>query len=190
MGGDRRDGRGRLSSVDMLPEEAEPDIVWAMEQLRERQMPSNAILSEFNARLADRGIAGISKSAWGRYAIRKALQFRKQDEVRRISGDLVASLGTKGADELTVMVGEMIKLRLFELLEGGALDAKGSMEAARALQSSVNAQKASAEHRRRLEEMRKQVTEAIDKVADSAPGVDAEQLLKRIREDVYGIFQK
>jgi hypothetical protein len=33
---DKREGRGRLSSIDLLPEEADEDIVWALEQLRAR----------------------------------------------------------------------------------------------------------------------------------------------------------
>ena len=32
---EERDGRGRLSSIEQLPEEAEPDITWANEQLVE-----------------------------------------------------------------------------------------------------------------------------------------------------------
>src|SRR3546814_9118424 len=83
-----QEGRGRLSSIDLLPEEAEPDIVWASEQLRLREKPAKMILAEFNARLADRGIASISKSAWGRYSVRKAIQFRKLDQVHHISGEL------------------------------------------------------------------------------------------------------
>src|SRR3546814_19476969 len=72
-----QEGRGRLSSIDLLPEEAEPDIVWASEQLRLRETPAKMILAEFNARLADRCIASISTSAWGRYSVRNAIPFRK-----------------------------------------------------------------------------------------------------------------
>ena len=39
----------------MLPEEAEEDIVWALEQLRENKLPQTTILEEFNLRLADKG---------------------------------------------------------------------------------------------------------------------------------------
>src|SRR3546814_3632487 len=67
-------------------------IVWASEQLRLREKPAKMILAEFNARLADRGIASISKSAWGRYSVRKAIQFRKLDQVHHISGELAATL--------------------------------------------------------------------------------------------------
>ncbi|QRY97265.1 DUF3486 family protein [Sphingomonas paucimobilis] len=86
----QRQGRGRLSSIDQLPEDAEPDIVWALEELRKREMPANAILDEFNGRLADRGIAKISKSAFSRWSIRKAIQLRRLDEVRAITTDVVS----------------------------------------------------------------------------------------------------
>lgn len=147
-----REGRGRLSSIDLLPEDAEPDIAWALEQLRDRTMPSNAILTEFNARLADRGIGSISKSAWGRYSVRKAIQFRKLDEVQRISGELVASMGTDGPDQVTVMIAEMIKVASFQLLEGGDLSSKTLMELSRALSGAVSAQKGSAEYRKKLQD--------------------------------------
>src|SRR3546814_13583166 len=93
-----QEGRGRLSSIDLLPEEAEPDIVWASEQLRLREKPAKMILAEFNARLADRGIASISKSAWGRYSVRQALQFRTLAQVHHISGEL-AEIGRPSCSE-------------------------------------------------------------------------------------------
>src|SRR3546814_5797196 len=162
-GGERRGGRGRLSSVDLLPEEAEPDIVWANEQLRDRTMPSNAILDEFNARLADRGIGAVSKSAWGRYAVRKAIQFRKHDEARRMSAELVAQLGAGGADEVTVMVAELIKVAMFEALEEGKLGTKNIMELARGLSSVVSAQKGSEAYRKQLD---RRVSAGMGRAAD------------------------
>lgn len=192
--GTAREGRGRLSSIDLLPDEAEPDVLWALEQLRERKMPQKAILAEFNARLADRGIAAISKSAWGRYSVRKAIQFRRLDEVRRISDELVTSLGTDGPDQLTIAVAEMIKLQAFQLLEGD-LNSKGVAELGRAVKSAVDAQKTSTEHRKRLEdEVRSKVDRVIDaageKLAENAGAADPQAVLKRIREDVYGIFAR
>jgi len=144
----RRDGRGRLSTIDLLPDEAEADVVWALEQLRANKLPQTAILIEFNERLADRGIEPISKSAWSRFAVRKAIQFRKLDEVQRMSAELVGSLGTEGPDQVTVAVAEMLKLAMFQQLEGD-ISTKGIMELSRALQSAVNAQKAAAEARRK-----------------------------------------
>lgn len=150
MTDDRREGRGRLSSIDLLPDEAEPEIIWALEQLRERSKPQAAILDEFNARLADRGVGKVSKSAFSRWSVRKALQFRRLDEVRAITSDVVSGLGTGGADEVTVAVAEMLKAAIYEALEGE----HGPKELAQlgtTLQKVTAAQKTSAEHRQRLE---------------------------------------
>lgn len=175
----RREGRGHLSSIDMLPDEAEEDIVWALEQLRERSLPQNTILMEFNERLADKGIEAISKSAWNRYAVRKAIQFRKLDEVQRIGGELVRTMDAKEPDQVTVAVAELIKVAVFEVLENGNPTSKGIMELSRALQSAVGAQKASAEYRERLEkEVAAKLAEAAKKVGEISDrkGVSAEAL--------------
>ncbi|MCX9146606.1 phage protein Gp27 family protein [Erythrobacter sp. WG] len=147
----KREGRGHLSSIDMLPDEAEAAIVWANEALRERKLPSAVILTEFNERLADLELPPISKSAWGRYAVRKAIQFRRLDEIQRMGGELARSMEAKAPDEVTVAVAELLKVAVFEILEDGEVTTKGVMELSRALQSAVSAQKTSAEYRERLE---------------------------------------
>src|SRR3546814_14366039 len=95
------------------------------------------ILAEFNARLADRGIASISKSAWGRYSVRKAIQFRKLDQVHHISGELEATLGTDGTDHVTMLIAEMVKVAALQLLEGGDVSTKGLIELLRAAATAV-----------------------------------------------------
>lgn len=186
---DRREGRGRLSTLDLLPEEAEADIVWALECLRERTMHQQAILDEFNSRLADRGIGKVSKSAFSRWAVRKAIQFRRLDEVRAITSDVVSGLGTDGADQVTVAVAEMLKAAIYESLEGGAKDSKSIMELSRALGSAVAAQKTSNDHRRKLEE---QVKATVEKAAERAgdlaqeAGLTADRVAQ-IRRDVLGV---
>ena len=164
-------GRGRLSTIDLLPDEAEPDIAWAAEQLRERSMPQVAILTEFNKRLADRGIAGISRSAWNRHAIRKAVQFRQLDQVRTIAGELSGALGTDGADEVTITIAEMLKVAIYEQLEAGKISSKGLMELSRTLNSAVAAQRSSEEYRRRLAQ---KVDEKLVDMADVAEGIGRE----------------
>lgn len=186
---DRREGRGRLSSIDLLPEEAESDIVWALECLRERTMPANKVLDEFNGRLADRGIAKVSRSAFSRWSIRKAIQFRRLDEVRAITNDVVSGLGTDGSDNVTVAVAEMLKAAIYESLEGGPPTTKQIMELSRALGSAVAAQKTSADHRRRLED---QVAATVEKAADRAGDAAAEaglsaERVAQIRRDVLGV---
>lgn len=185
---DRREGRGRLSSIDLLPEEAEADIVWALECLRERTMPQAGILAEFNARLADRGVGSVSKSAFSRWSIRKAIQFRRLDEVRAITSDVVAGLGTDGADQVTVACAEMLKVAIYEALEGSP-DAKSIQALARALNAAVAAQKTSADHRAKLEaKVAAQVEQAADRAGDAAreAGLSADRVAQ-IRRDVLGV---
>jgi len=185
---DRREGRGRLSSIDLLPEDAEPEIVWALEQLRVREMPQTAILDQFNARLADRGIGKVSKSAFSRWSVRKAVQFRRLDEVRAITSDVVTGLGTDGADQVTVAVAEMLKVAIYESLEG-QLGPKEIMELSRALGSAVAAQKTSADHRAKLEaKVAAQVEAAAERAGDAAreAGLSADRVAQ-IRRDVLGV---
>lgn len=159
----RKQGRGHLSSIDLLPDEAESAIVWANAQLRERHLPGAVILAEFNERLADVGIGPISKSAWGRYAVRKAIQFRRLDEIQRMGSELARTMDAKAPDEVTIAVAEMLKVAAFEILEEGELTTKGIMELSRALQAAVNAQKGSAEYRERLEKERNERLAAASK---------------------------
>ncbi len=185
----RREGRGRLSSIDMLPEAADDDLAWAIEQLRGSSMQQTAIVTEFNKRLADRGIAGVSKSAFSRWAVRKAIQFRKLDEVRHITAEIVGDLGADGADQVTVAVAEMLKVAIYEQLEKGTADSKGVMEMARALSSVVSAQKTSTEHRRQLEQrvaaQMEHAAEKVEKVATEA-GLSAERAAQ-MRREVLGL---
>ncbi len=190
MADQRREGRGRLSSLDLLPDEAESDIVWALEQLRLRELPQKAILDEFNGRLADRGIGKVSKSSFSRWSVRKAIQFRRLDEVRAITSDVVAGLGTDGADQVTVACAEMLKVAIYEALEG-SLDPKGIMALSRALNSAVAAQKTSAAHRKQLEDrVATQVEQAADRAGDAAreAGLSADRVAQ-IRRDVLGVRQ-
>jgi Protein of unknown function (DUF3486) len=167
---ERREGRGRLSKIDMLPEECDHDIVWALEQLRARKMHSKAILKEFNARIADHGQASVDKSSWNRWSVRKAIQFRRLDEGRQILTGIQAQLGGDGNDEITLVLGEMIKLAVFEQLEAGQredspLDAKTLGNLARTLRHAVKAQADTVEYRQalaELEERLKRVSEAVE----------------------------
>lgn len=187
-GANRRRGRGHLSSIDMLPDEAEPEIVWALEQLREKKLPQSTILMEFNERLADKGLGPISKGAWSRYAVRKAIQFRRLDEAQRLGSELTRSMEADGPDQVTIAVAEMIKVAALEILEVGQLSSKGIMELSRALQSAVGAQKTSAEYRERLEkEVQQRLAEAAKNAGEELKrkGVSKEAL-EAINQSLLG----
>lgn len=191
-GADRREGRGRLSTLDMLPEAAEEDIVWALEALRQRSLPQNLILDQFNARLASRGIEPVSRSAFNRWSIRKTIQFRRLDELRTVTNDLVASLGTGDADDVTVAIAEILKASIYERVEGGELKSKEILELSRSLNSIVAAQKTSAGHRRELEErVNSQLEAAAEEVGKAEKqmreaGLSADSIAQ-IRRDVLGL---
>lgn len=148
-----RQGRGRLSRLDMLPEVAQPDLVWLNSELRDGNRPQNELRDVFNARLAAHGIEPISVGSFSRYSVRKAMQFRELDETLRMSSELVDVLGADSADKMTIALAEMIKVTAVKLLEaeGQKLAAKDLMELGRAIQSVTGAQKQSAEYRRALE---------------------------------------
>ena len=76
-----RQTRGRLSSLDLLPEDCTDDVVWAMGELNARKRSQADILFELNDRLAVKGCDIISKSAFNRRAVRVALiQARREED--------------------------------------------------------------------------------------------------------------
>lgn len=164
-----RQGRGRLSRLDMLPEEAQPDLVWLNQELRANQRPQVELLDLFNVRLAVHGIEPISKGSFSRYSLRKAMQFREMDETLRLSRELVEVLGVDGSDQMTITLTNMLQVAAVKFVEaeGANLAAKDLMELAKAAQAATSAQKASADYRRALE------VEHLAKLAKTLDGVEA-----------------
>lgn len=110
----RREGRGRLSSIEMLPEECDQDIAWANVALREKKMPQTEILRQFNARLADRGLKGISKGAFSRWSVRVAIEMRKLDASRQIMDVVLARLEPGERSDSMIAATELLKYRILE----------------------------------------------------------------------------
>lgn len=190
---ERQQGRGRLSTLEMLPEEADADLLWLNEELRNGKRPQVAILAEFNSRLADHGIGPISKGTFSRYSVKKARQWREYDERLRLSKALCESMGPDGADRMTVAISERLKMAADEVLSRGNLTAKEIAALANANRAAITAQRHSAEYRRKAEEeARAKLLKAVDAAADAA-GVekpDGLAVIKKIREEIYGIFDE
>lgn len=182
--------RVRLSSIDLLPPDAEQDVVWAVAEIEANNRLQIDILAEFNARLADRGIGPISPSAFSRFALRKRLAFRRLKEVREISNALATTLEPGGDDALTIAVAQLIKTAVFEQLEqGGKIDSKGVMELAKALQSTVSAQRASTARRQQVEQAASEkASKVIDAVATEA-GLSSERIAQ-LRREFLGVRPK
>ncbi len=182
-------GRGRLTRIETLPEEAEADLAWLNEELREMKRPQVAILAEFNSRLADHGIGPISKGGFSRYSVKKARQWREYDERLRLSKALCESMGPDGADTMAIAVAERIKMAADELLSRGDLTPKEIGALANANRAAVTAQRHATELRRSLEsEFAERMKKAADDVAAVAKkaGVSDETMAEINRRLVGG----
>lgn len=160
-------GRGRLSSLDLLPDEAQDDLIWAMGELNARQRTQADILFELNDRLAAKGIDPISASAFNRKSMRLAKRTKQLEERRHLYAGIAEKLTPEKIAGDDLILGEFLKTLIDDLLEGDGLSPKNAMELARAYQSVVMAQGKSAETRRVLEEeAKRKIAEAVEKVTD------------------------
>lgn len=200
---ERRAGRGWLSSIDTLPEECEDDIAWANAELRERKMPQTEILKRFNARIADKGQAPISRSAFSRYSVRAALELRKLDASRQITDAILSRIAPGERSESMIAATELVKYRVLEMvMSDEELDPKLLNQATLSLQrlSSTAAREAEVQRRdrkdQREEEQRtaeteariraeEEAAEAATKIATEA-GLDANRI-RDLRRGVLGL---
>lgn len=181
-------GRGRLSSLDLLPIEAEEDVVWAFGELRDRKRTQEDILESLNIRLAMKGLGPISKSSFNRAAIRTARMAHRLGEVREIATALSSKFEDGGDEDLTLLVSETIKSLVFETLENaGNLRADGMTAEmlanfALALKSAEQAKKVTADTRKVIEaNFKKQANEAIEKTAGvKGLSTEAKEEFKRL----------
>jgi len=184
------DGRGRLSSLDLLPDEAQDDIVWAMGELNRRQRTQADILFELNDRLAVKGIDPISKSAFNRRSIRVANAAKKISERRALFEGLAPQFTPEKISEADVVIGELIKTLITELLDrdAGEFDPKGAMELSRAYKHTIEGQRLSGDAKRRaMAEFDKKVAGAVDAVSKTA-GITADA--RRAIMEQLGVIQK
>lgn len=167
---DRRNGRGQLSSIDMLPEAADEAIAWANTALRERTMPQNEILRQFNAMLADHGIASISRSAFSRHSVRLAIETRKVEAVRPILAKVMKLLPKGDRSDITVAATELLKMRLMELIINEETTNPGLL-----LDASLALQRISATAQREAEGQRRAAKDERDQAVRDAEKAEADR---------------
>ena len=184
--------RGRLSSVDLLPPEAEEDVAWAFGELRRRKMTQEDIRDQLNLRLKLKGLPPISPSAFSRAAVRTARMANRLGEVREMASALASKFEDGGDEDLTLMVSETLKTLIFEMLENAGnlkanpLTAEMMANLATAFASAERAKKISADTRKIIErDFRKKADDAIEKVS-SVKGLSAEAK-EAFKRELFGV---
>ncbi|MGO4735968.1 phage protein Gp27 family protein [Bosea sp. 2KB_26] len=184
--------RGRLSSLDLLPIEAEEDIAWAFAELRGRKQTQDDIREALNLRLKLKGIAPISPSAFNRAAVRTARMAHRLGEVREMASALATKFEDGGDEDLTLMVSETIKAMIFEMLENAGnlkanpLTAEMMANLAAALSGAERAKKISADTRKMIErDFTKKADAAIEKVG-AFKGLSPEAK-EAFRRELFGV---
>jgi transcriptional regulator of met regulon len=174
-----RPGRGRLSSIDLLPREVDDIVAWAADELGNRDRTQLDIYEEFVGKLEGRmaefrgelefEIPGLR--SFNRHAMRLARMSRMLDETREIASALAGKFDPKSSDDLTITTAETIKALVLHMVNAakGEIDlrhSKNVMELATAFRSALQAQNVSSDRRRKAEtEFKARVDEAVSTVA-------------------------
>jgi hypothetical protein len=187
--------RGRLTSIDLLPDEASDDIVWALSELNQRKRTQADILFELNDRLAVKGIDPISTGAFSRQSTRLAKRSMQLEERRHLYAGMAERFTPEEVSKNDIVLGEFLKTLIDELLDGDGLSPKNAMELCRAYKDTLAAQKVSSERLHQMKaEMTKKAIKAIDnletQMAKTGETPDGQEVIRKIREDVYGIFEQ
>ena len=107
-------GRGRLSTIDALPEDIRVRLNAA---LRERRLTQRQIVDHFNELLSERGEARISKSSLNRYATYIEARGAMMREAREAAEALVGGLSEqKDKGDLGRAVSEMVKTLAMDIV--------------------------------------------------------------------------
>lgn len=166
-----RRGRGRLSSIDLLPEEAEPAIMRAMDALKERKKPQAQILRVLNVELEAIGAKPISKSAFNRKALWLASYGRQLEQAREIASVWGERLQETPDGDVGMLLGETLKTLIFDVLTEASLSKKSPSivmlgVASEALRNLEKAREISVNNRIKIErEFIKDAKKAVDRVA-------------------------
>ena len=170
--------RGRLSSIDQLPEEIRVEVNAA---LRERRMTQVEILEQTNAQLAADGQRLISKSALGRYAVAVEKKMAQMREAREAANAMVGGLDEIRGTDLGRAVTEMIKTLAFsKIMKDGDDDTELDVDTLNKLallaQRIERASEMSHERENKIRTQAKEDAARALKKAGKAKGLTAERL--------------
>ncbi|MEA3533713.1 DUF3486 family protein [Rhizobium sp. CC-YZS058] len=189
--------RGRLNSIELLPEECDAIIAKAAADLQDRSRTQTEIYEEFHASLEalqreHRGeleFAIPSFSSFNRYSLKLAHISGRMNQTREIAATLAEKFDAKASDDLTLIAAEAIKTLVFELLTNSGeagLDPKGAMSLANALRAAAQAQGVSTARRQKVEaDFETKAKEAVNLVQRSRGLTD--ETASEILDQILGV---
>ncbi len=190
-------GRGRLSGIELLPEECAPIVAWAAAELQARKRTQTEIYQDFAAKLSEldreyRGELEISIpsfQAFNRYSLRLATLTQRLNDTREIAATLAEKFDAADSDNLTLIAAEAIKTLIFEILTNsgeGGVEAKEAKALADALRAATQAQNVSTLRRTKVE---KDFADKVEKAVDSVAGVKGltRQTVADIKAQILGV---
>lgn len=187
-----RTGRGRLSSLDLLPDHAEEVVQEALGDLRERRKLQKDILATLNFRLAalDPPVEPVSKSAFNRFTMRFAMQARRLTEAREAAAAMAERLEDMPEGDVGLLLGETIKALLNDALIDGMLTGESPSipalrEASDALYRLERARLDNVEAAKRRERFVQKAADAVEN-AVREKGLSAETV-QSIRAEILGV---
>lgn len=190
-------GRGRLSSIELMPPECDGLIAWAAQELSRRERTQVDIYAEFvteceKLMAEHRGELEFripAFSSFNRYAFRMARLTRRLDQTRAIVSTLAEKFDPADADNLTIMAAETVKALVLQMLaeaDEDSIDPKGVMQLATALRQAMAAQSVSSDRRRKVEaDFAAKVDTAVASVA-RVKGLTAETA-EAIKAQILGV---
>jgi Protein of unknown function (DUF3486) len=183
--------RGRLSSIDQLPEAAEPHVAHAMQELRLRQKPQVQILAELNGNLADLGVKSISKSAFNRKSLWLASYGQQIENAREIAGVMAERLDAAPEGDVGLLLNETLKTMIFDVLAEASLSPDSAsmlmlQQASKSLMALEQSRKLSVDTRTNImKTFAKKAGEAVDSVG-KAKGLTSDTVTE-IKRQILGI---
>jgi len=189
-------GRGQLSSLELLPREANPIVAWAAGELANRERTQTDIYAEFVTRCEalmkeHRGELEFripAFASFNRYSMRQARMSRRLDQTSEIVKVLAQKHDAQASDDLTIIAGEMIKAAVLYATGDGedVMDGKELKALAEALRASQAAQNLSSTRKAaETKQLQERLGEAVDAVA-KARGLSAETT-EAIKADILGV---
>lgn len=182
--------RGRLSKIDMLPDEARPDVQWAIDELNARKRTAESIREELNNRLLAIGCDPILPSSFNRYSLHIAAHGAAMMQVREAAAMVAERFDEEPNGDVGLLLIETIKCLVYSVMMGqqnseapdmkmlkAAADAVYRLEAAR----STNLKAAAFKRDKFITD----AADAAEKAAKEA-GLSSDRAAQ-IRRDVLGV---